>query len=587
MLLAKKDEAGVILSNEENDFLLADASEIEELEELSANICMIARIQKADSDSEDGPSYDSAFISEVQDPSTSFMNPLYSRGDHEQTYPEQQEIIKPTIGNDQINSDIIFDDPNVEFNDGKVKHDKNAHDRQDNAMELLARNACKEAEKQLLLAKKDAPYLHSSNVRANVCDTKKIIEDATKIELSIEQKYFLEASTSTVTPTNASTSSSSSLKMPKSSKMLKYFQHLEKEINKLHALLDAKTAPIRTTFTNLEDTVLRRFCYDEVKLILDYLHAIYKVIQKEFPTYVQVMMNVFYSMESELDETLKQNEILKDQLLEATLTHDVEKCVLMGSESTNDNLNDEIEKVKRESRDIQENLLKRIKILENVFQRSNTPYYSRPIRRIQDFDELKDHCLTLKNTPYPHQRYAVYNTLVNKEEPTGFTTIRRIHQEDTAYLAFGGNTRDLGSFGEETGKISLSFLCVIYFVIHSRQPPWETRILSVLLEITSHKGYRNTIELPVGNNAVLLQSDTIQLVQNGCSFHELQSEDPNQHLKDFLKLVDSLDLDGENKERIRLRLFQFSLHDQASNWIERLSAGSVTTWEYLTTRFLA
>ncbi|GJZ32894.1 MAK10-like protein [Tanacetum coccineum] len=75
----------------------------------------------------------------------------------------------------------------------------------------------------------------------------------------------------------------------------------------------------------------------------------------------------------------------------------------------------------------------------------------------------------------------------------------------------------------------------------------------------SHEGYMNTIELPVGNNVVPLRSDTIQLVQNGCSFHGLRSEDPNQHLKDFLKLVDSLDLD----------------------------AGSITTWEDLTTRFLA
>ncbi|GJW80706.1 hypothetical protein Tco_0144681 [Tanacetum coccineum] len=64
----------------------------------------------------------------------------------------------------------------------------------------------------------------------------------------------------------------------------------------------------------------------------------------------------------------------------------------------------------------------------------------------------------------------------------------------------------------------------------------------------SHEGYRNTVELPVGNNVVPLRSDTIRLVQNGCSFHGLRSEDPNQHLKDFLKLVDSLDLDGENRE---------------------------------------
>ncbi|GJW10367.1 retrotransposon ORF1 [Tanacetum coccineum] len=86
----------------------------------------------------------------------------------------------------------------------------------------------------------------------------------------------------------------------------------------------------------------------------------------------------------------------------------------------------------------------------------------------------------------------------------------------------------------------------------------------------SHESYRNTIELPIGNNVV-----------------PLWSEDPNQHLKDLLKLVDSLDLNGENRERMRLRLFQFSLRDQASNWLERLPAGSITTWEDLTTRFLA
>ncbi|GJT64898.1 MAK10-like protein [Tanacetum coccineum] len=103
----------------------------------------------------------------------------------------------------------------------------------------------------------------------------------------------------------------------------------------------------------------------------------------------------------------------------------------------------------------------------------------------------------------------------------------------------------------------------------------------------SHEGYKNIIELHVGNNVVPLRSDTIRLVQNGCSFHGLWSEDPNQHLKDFLKLVDSLDLDGENRERTRLRLFQFSLRDQASNWLERLPTGSITTWEDLTTRFLA
>ncbi|GJW00286.1 hypothetical protein Tco_1555537 [Tanacetum coccineum] len=85
----------------------------------------------------------------------------------------------------------------------------------------------------------------------------------------------------------------------------------------------------------------------------------------------------------------------------------------------------------------------------------------------------------------------------------------------------------------------------------------------------NHEGYMNTIKLPIGNNVVPLRSNTIWLVQNGCSFYGLWSEDPNQHLKDFLKLVDLVDLDGENKERTRLHLFQFSLRDQASNLLEQ------------------
>ncbi|GKC51949.1 hypothetical protein Tco_1074694, partial [Tanacetum coccineum] len=51
---------------------------------------------------------------------------------------------------------------------------------------------------------------------------------------------------------------------------------------------------------------------------------------------------------------------------------------------------------------------------------------------------------------------------------------------------------------------------------------------------------------------VPLRSDTIQMVQNGCSFHGFRSEDPNQHLKDFLKHVDLLDLDSENRKTTRL-----------------------------------
>ncbi|GJW84357.1 hypothetical protein Tco_0157502 [Tanacetum coccineum] len=93
----------------------------------------------------------------------------------------------------------------------------------------------------------------------------------------------------------------------------------------------------------------------------------YDVLVSEYRRYL-MSSDVFESMESDLDATLKQNEILIDQLLEAILKHDVESCVLMCSDSMNDNLNDEIEKVKRDSIDVQENLLKRIKILKMIFK---------------------------------------------------------------------------------------------------------------------------------------------------------------------------------------------------------------------------
>ncbi|GJZ43186.1 hypothetical protein Tco_0590441 [Tanacetum coccineum] len=111
--------------------------------------------------------------------------------------------------------------------------------------------------------------------------------------------------------------------MPSSSKLIRHFHMLENEINKLYTLLKAKIATKSIFFTNREDTILSQFCYDEVKMILDYLHTVFKAIQTEFLKEVKVMMDVFESMESELDETLKQNEILKDRLLEATLAEDV------------------------------------------------------------------------------------------------------------------------------------------------------------------------------------------------------------------------------------------------------------------------
>ncbi|GJX05814.1 copia protein [Tanacetum coccineum] len=67
----EEDEAGVILTDEQNNFLFADASRMEEIEELIANICLMTRIQPTNNTSDAGPSYDSVFTSETSNATSS------------------------------------------------------------------------------------------------------------------------------------------------------------------------------------------------------------------------------------------------------------------------------------------------------------------------------------------------------------------------------------------------------------------------------------------------------------------------------------------------------------------------------------
>ncbi|GKA60809.1 retrovirus-related pol polyprotein from transposon TNT 1-94 [Tanacetum coccineum] len=139
ILLAKQDEVGVTLTDEQNDFLFTDVTLMEEIEELSANICLMARIQPTNINSDAGPSYDSAFLSEVQTPSTSYLNSLFVKDNQEQRYPKQPKIINNIIGDDQIDSNIIFDEPNVNVNSDNIEHDNNV--QASYALEQLALNA--------------------------------------------------------------------------------------------------------------------------------------------------------------------------------------------------------------------------------------------------------------------------------------------------------------------------------------------------------------------------------------------------------------------------------------------------------------
>ncbi|GKE93341.1 hypothetical protein Tco_1574436, partial [Tanacetum coccineum] len=66
-------------------------------------------------------------------------------------------------------------------------------------------------------------------------------------------------------------------------------------------------------------------------------------VSKKYAKDIKEMKDVFESIESELDKLEKQNDLLKDKLLEASLKHDVEMCVLLNHECVDKILSDELD----------------------------------------------------------------------------------------------------------------------------------------------------------------------------------------------------------------------------------------------------
>ncbi|GJZ76642.1 hypothetical protein Tco_0641314 [Tanacetum coccineum] len=109
---SKQDEAGVILTDEQNDFLFVDASRMEEIKELSANICLMARIQPINFYSNEGSSYDSAFLSEVQTPSTSYVNPLFAKDAQEQKLRAISGVRRPSNRDSSFKNSVLSNTKN-------------------------------------------------------------------------------------------------------------------------------------------------------------------------------------------------------------------------------------------------------------------------------------------------------------------------------------------------------------------------------------------------------------------------------------------------------------------------------------------
>ncbi|GJW33797.1 integrase, catalytic region, zinc finger, CCHC-type containing protein [Tanacetum coccineum] len=128
-----------------NDFLFADASRMEEIEELSANICLMAIIQPADQNSDNEPSYESAFVRNV--------------------------------------------------NSGSVEKDTHVYDQC--ALETLARNAYAEAAKQQRFAQKNL-FQRDIKEMKDAFEQNDVYLDEIERQNDLLKDQLLEASTQTL-----------------------------------------------------------------------------------------------------------------------------------------------------------------------------------------------------------------------------------------------------------------------------------------------------------------------------------------------------------------------------------------------------
>ena len=87
-------------------------------------------------------------------------------------------------------------------------------------------------------------------------------------------------------------------------------------------------------------------------------------------------------------------------------------------------------------------------------------------------------------------------------------------------------------------------------------------------------------------NNFKLKPALITMVQQH-QFRGHPSEDPNEYLGRFMRMENTVKLNGVRPDVIKLQVFPFSLRDVATTWFDSLSVGSVNTWEDLVEAFMS
>ncbi|GJX57953.1 hypothetical protein Tco_0289343 [Tanacetum coccineum] len=364
MLLAMKDKAGSNLKDEENDFMLDNSYGDETLEELTAAVIMMARIQPSDNNA----------------------------------YHGKHKTVVNTSDDDQIDSNIIFANPYVENNGGSVEHDSNAHD-QYHDVKIIAYNVQRETknkkrlnnelkkQKDLLQKKLETskkafkeqenryledivdleeklssydrfvykmgqsiqsiymlgktpnkvydPFLKDGLGYQNPEPLKKAIAAQPKMyhgemlqKPSAEQTYFSIPSASNVcSKSNEAMSDLQIPKIPKESKLLKMFDKIDLTIMELRDRIDDTLLEDRKRrWMSDSQNSLREFYKTGVISMSESLPKFLKEIQQELIEQVHEMLNIFESMEKKVEETSPKDNIFQNEIdrpLEVSLTREI------------------------------------------------------------------------------------------------------------------------------------------------------------------------------------------------------------------------------------------------------------------------
>src|ERR1051325_6412151 len=115
-------------------------------------------------------------------------------------------------------------------------------------------------------------------------------------------------------------------------------------------------------------------------------------------------------------------------------------------------------------------------------------------------------------------------------------------------------------------------------------PPQE-RLLGDYGGTNAPGGRMTIVNQPVNVPNFQLHPSTITQLEKR-SFSGRVNEDANKHLQRFLTMSTTLKIDGHTEEQKKLRMFPFTLADEAEEWFYSLPAGSITSWEDMETAFL-